>query len=286
MRVNNHNRLYLLCLFFLLCSGCASTVAKSFSHNISQAILNQNDPDTVREGAPAFLLLLDGVIAQDPTNREQMRAAADLYSAYASVFVDDKERSKILTDKALNYARSAICIKTPSICNEEIKDLDKYKRILESVDKTELRYLFSLGSAWASWVEINSSDWNAIADLPRIQAIMQRIITLDESYASGRAHLYMAVLNSQLSPALGGKPEIGRMHFEKAIELSAGKDLIAKVEFAQRYARLMFDKELHDQLVKEVLEADPVSKDLTLSNSIAQRKARQLQATSAEYFEE
>jgi hypothetical protein len=284
--VNYHNRLYLLCLILLLCSGCATAVKQSFSHNISQAILDQNDPEIVREGAPAFLLLLDGLIEHEPTNREQLRAAADLYSAYASVFVDDKERSKILTDKALNYARSAICLKTAAICNEEIKDINEYKNILESIDKIELPYLFSLGSAWASWIESHIGNWNALADLPRVQAIMQRVISLDETYSWGRAHLYMAVLNSQLSPALGGKPEIGRLHFEKAIELSGGKDLIAKVEFAKRYARLMFDKELHDQLIKEVLDADPVIKSLTLSNSIAQQKARLLQSTSAEYFEE
>jgi TRAP transporter TatT component family protein len=286
LRVDNYKPLYLLCLFFLFCSGCASTVTKSFSHNISQAILEQNDPETVREGAPAFLLLLDGFISQDPNNREQIRAAADLYSVYATIFVDDKERSKILTEKALNYARTAICIKTPAICNEEIKDIEEFTNILNSLDKTELPYLYSLGAAWASRIEMHSDDWNAVANLPRIQAIMQRVINLDENYSWGRAHLYMAVLNSQFSTALGGKPEIGRMHFEKAIELSSGKDLIAKVEFAKRYARLMFDKELHDRLIKEVLDADPVSKRLTLSNTIAQQKARQLQKTSAEYFEE
>jgi TRAP transporter TatT component family protein len=286
LKINHYSPYYLYFLFFLLCSGCASTVTKSFSHNISESILNQNDPETVREGAPAFLLLLDGFISQEPNNREQLRAAADLYSAYATVFVDDKERSKILIDKALNYARSAMCIKHPAICDETIKSHDEFTGNINQIDLVELPYLFSLGSAWASWVEVNANDWNAVADLPRIQAIMQRVITLDENYSSGRAHLYMAVLNSQLSPALGGKPEIGRMHFEKAIAISGGKDLIAKVEYARRYARLMFDRPLHDRLINEVLDADPVSKNLTLSNTIAQQQARLLQATSAKYFEE
>ena len=58
------------------------------------------------------------------------------------------------------------------------------------------------------------------------------------------------------------------------------------MEFARRYARLVYDKKLHDSLLKEVLAANPAVEGLTLSNVLAQQQARQLLATSNEYFGE
>ncbi|MDH3450588.1 MAG: TRAP transporter TatT component family protein, partial [Gammaproteobacteria bacterium] len=52
-------------------SGCASIVSSATSKmadNITLAILNQDDPATVRDGAPAYLLMIDGLIEGDPEN--------------------------------------------------------------------------------------------------------------------------------------------------------------------------------------------------------------------------
>ncbi|MEC9256832.1 MAG: TRAP transporter TatT component family protein, partial [Pseudomonadota bacterium] len=59
----------------------------------------------------------------------------------------------------------------------------------------------------------------------------------------------------------------------------------AKVLYAKQYARLMFEQELHDTLLTEVLEADPYAEGLTLINRLAQRQAETLLAESADYFE-
>ena len=49
---------------------------------------------------------------------------------------------------------------------------------------------------------------------------------------------------------------------------------------------MMFDRELHDRLCNEVLNASPDVPGLTLSNVLAQQEAQNLLATSAEYFME
>ena len=41
---------------------------------------------------------------------------------------------------------------------------------------------------------------------------------------------------------------------------------------------------MHDRLLREVLEADPREPGLTLSNTLARQQARQLLATSEDYF--
>jgi hypothetical protein len=83
---------------------------------------------------------------------------------------------------------------------------------------------------------------------------------------------------------MGGKPEQGRAHFERAISLSVGRNLIAKVELARRYARLVFDRELHDRLLNEVIMAAPEEPGFTLSNVLAQQQAQELLKSATEYF--
>ncbi|HIF96410.1 MAG TPA: hypothetical protein EYQ54_05175, partial [Myxococcales bacterium] len=95
---------------------------------------------------------------------------------------------------------------------------------------------------------------------------------------------YLGVLYTLRPAHMGGLPEIGRTHFERAIELSNGRNLMAKVFFARSYARLIFDRELHDELLIEVVEADPVAPGFTLSNTLAQEQAEELLLDADEYF--
>ena len=54
--------------------------------------------------------------------------------------------------------------------------------------------------------------------------------------------------------------------------------------FAEHYARLMFDRPLHDRLLNEVLEAEVQAPQLRLMNAIAKRQARQLLSSADAYF--
>ncbi|MFT5929112.1 MAG: hypothetical protein ACI805_002241, partial [Candidatus Azotimanducaceae bacterium] len=65
---------------------------------------------------------------------------------------------------------------------------------------------------------------------------------------------------------------------------SEGKFLMTKVIYAQNYARLVFDKALHDRLLNEVLAADPIAPDMTLTNMVAREQAKALLADSDDYF--
>ena len=277
---------YVPCLLALLATGCVSIGADSLAGNIAEAILNQDDAETVRSGAPAYLLMLDGLIADEPDNQALLLSAARLYGAYASAFVDDAARARRLNGKALGYARRALCSKRPSVCKREEGPYGAFVKELPAMDQGDLPALFAYGASWAGWIRDRGGEWAAVADLPKVEAVMERVVALDENYQQGAAHLYLGVLRTQLSPALGGKPETGRFHFERAIELSNGGNLLAKVEYAEHYARLMFDRALHDRLLNEVLGADVNTLGFVLSNTLAQRRARRLLATSPQYFEE
>lgn len=261
-----------------------SSATGKLADNLSSAILNQDDPDIVKDGAPAYLLLIDGLIEGDPENENLLLTGAKLNGAYASVFVTDPQRAKILSGKALDYGLRGLCGRNIKLCNAPKLGLDLFLAALGELDEKDLPALYTSASVWAGWIQANSDDWNAIAQLPRVEAMMSRCLELDEQFQNGAAHLYLGVIYTLLPPAMGGKPEKGRQHFERAIELSEDRDLLAKVFFAEKYARLVFDRELHDRLLEEVLQADPKQPGLMLTNSMAQKKARQLLDSAAEYF--
>jgi hypothetical protein len=252
--------------------------------SISSAILNQDDPATVKQGAPAYLLLIDGLINDDPNNIRLLLLGAKLYSTYAGAFVDDPERAKRLTTHARTYARHALCQQNPHFCPFLSRSYDAFVRGLADLTLSDVPALYTWAASWASWIQAYQEDWNAVAELPKVEAAMIRIIELDETFEEGGPHLYLGVLATLRPPALGGKPEKARAHFERAIELSGGRNLMAKVLFAKYYARLVFDRKLHDQLLHEVLAADPNDPGHTLSNALAKEEARRLLASSADYF--
>ena len=72
--------------------------------------------------------------------------------------------------------------------------------------------------------------------------------------------------------------------FEQAIARSQGRNLMAPTLEAQYYARLVFDQELHDRLLNDVLAAEPREPGLTLINVLAQKRAKALLESGKDYF--
>jgi hypothetical protein len=278
-----------LCLS-LLTSGCASLVQKAsdqFAENLGKAVLDQEDPGTVRDGLPAYLLLLDSLIvgakADDDALAGTLLAAARLNGAYAGNFTgDDPVRARVLSGKAFAYARRATCLRDAGVCAAMDQDPERFAAAIAASNDAPL--LYALAAAWIGSVQANSEDWGAIADLPKIEALLQRAIAIDPATDGGQAHVYLGVLNSLRPEAIGGKPEEGRKHFETAFTLSGGRNLYAKTLEAEFYARLVFDQELHDRLLNEVIAADPRAPGYTLVNTLAQQRARKLLESGKDYF--
>jgi len=274
----------ILWLTLVLLPGCASLIAGNMANSLSSAILNQDDPETVRAGAPAYLLMLDGMIEENPNDANILLIGSKLYSAYATIFVEEKQRAQRLSRKAFDYARRAMCERSSDICSSYDQPYEQFVASLQQISVDDVAWLYGLGSAWAGMVQASSGDWSAVADLPKITLVMEEVIALQESYDNGGAHTYLGVLSSLRPPSLGGKPEVGRQHFEKAIAISKGKNLMIKVLFARHYARLVYNRELHDRLLHEVISADAKVPGLTLINTLAKQEATELLKSANDYF--
>lgn len=274
-------------LFGFGVSGCSQLVTSSMTgvtESVAKAVVNHDDPELVRSGIPAYMLILDGAIQKDPKNGPLLEKAAILYTTYADAYVTDPVRQKKLLRRAFRYGLAAVCSADKRRCGIRKMSFDSYTQLVSQITQTDLSAWFALGSAWANWIRIQGEDVNVLAELPRVQLIMERIVAIQEDHQHGSAHLYLGVLATVLPPALGGKPEKGKLHFQRAVQISQGKNLMAKVLFAQHYARMLFNRQLHDDLLNEVVAADPYQQDFTLINIMAQNKAQQLLLSANDYF--
>ena len=264
-------------------TACTSLIGGKAADTLAAAILNQDDPALVESGVPAYLLLLDGLISQSPDSAALLSAGAQLFALYGSRFAPP-ERAATLTAKARRYGERAMCLAHDPACRWQGAEYSRFVAELDAVTERDIGPLYSYAVSWLSHLDATSEDWTAVAELPWVEAVLERVVALDEGYENGAVHGYLGILNALRPPALGGRPEVAREHFERAIELSQGRDLSIKVEYARRYGRLVFDQELHDRLLTEVLNA-PVDAPLyTLFNVLAKQEAQSLLATSKEYF--
>jgi len=280
-------RLTIAATILLLLGACASVMQSAtndMAANLGAAIMNQDDPETVRDGAPAYLLLLDSFIAGSADDSAMLAAAAELYAAYGVIFVEDAERADRLTQRALAYGQQALCASSKSACGIHDLPFKEFAVALEELDDKDAPSLFTYGLASIAYIKVHSDDWGAMTRLPHVESALERVLVLDPEYKTVQVEHFLAVLNTIRSPALGGNFDAGKKHYERALALSDGKDLSIHVDYARYYARTLYDRELHDRLLDEVMAADPHQEGYTLFNTLAQREARALLDSADDYF--
>jgi hypothetical protein len=280
-------RILLLAVISLQCSGCAvviSNAASGFSENLSAAVLNQDDPGIVRDGVPTLLLTMDSFIEGSPDDPKLLSAGARLYATYGAVFADDPVRASRLTTRARRYAQHAMCETYKPSCSWPSANYDEFVASLQGVGKKHADMLYTYGLASLAFLRAHSSDWDSLAELPEIEALFYHYLNISDDEVNSGVYTFMGIMLTLRPPALGGEPEKAKAYFERAIAESDGKDLNAKVEYARGYAMLLYERELHDRLLNEVLAADPHQDGFVLSNVMAQEEAATLLAGADDYF--
>lgn len=254
------------------------------AEDLSASILDQEDPQLVREAVPAFLVLLDSMVRSSPDNPGTLGAAAELYAAYGIAFNDNPERARVLTRQSREYGRRALCAADRKACGLEDLPFDQYEAAINAVGPKAAGALYSYSLGSLAYIRAHSADFVALADLPKIEVALARVLELGGEVDVASVNMYLGILNTLRPPALGGEPEKGRAYFEAALQLAGDRDLSIKVEYARGYARLLYERELHDRLLNEVLSAEVRQPGYTLMNSLAQQQARELLDSADEYF--
>ena len=92
------------------CSAIIGSATQRLADDLGRAILNSNDPAMVRDGAPAFLILIDSMLSSNPENPALLAQSAELLSSYAGAFVTEPERGKKMHNRAKQQILYSVCM--------------------------------------------------------------------------------------------------------------------------------------------------------------------------------
>ena len=261
------------------------------------AIEEQTDYEFAREGIPANLVQVDGLLKVQPDNERLLFLATQGFTSYAYGFLeDDMQRAELAGDleasdryrararemylKARDYGFTLLRLMESDFPKELPRDPDQLKKLLSELytDPEAAPALFWTGNAWGSAINISRDDPVLVADLAFTTVLVERSVELDERYYHASGHVFLGVANSALGESMGGDPEKGREHLEKALALTGRKATLVHVNYAQAYAVQKNDKALFTKLLKEALDAPIPEGDLALPNTIAKRRGERLLA--------
>jgi len=276
----------LLGVVVFLSQGCASLVIPPMVGPVVKNLNRQADLELVCDGAPSYLLMLDSLLISDPDNVRLLTHGTQAYTAYASLMPEcgRPERAPVLGERAREYGLRLLGT-NKDFAGAARVPLAEFGEALRSAGSGDVEKLFWGGYGWATWIGFSKGAPAAVADLPKVEQLMLRVLALDEGFYHGGAHLFLGIYYGSRPEMLGGRPEVSRDHFEKALVLGDRQFLPVLVAYAEYYARQTFDRELYVRLLEEALAFDLArAPDLTLPNVLAKRRAKRMLAQVDDLF--
>jgi hypothetical protein len=287
----NWTRIFLILFVLTIPAACISnkqmTVgsAATLLEEVAKSSYKQSDLRVIREGMPAYLMLIDGMVEAVPDNARLLITAAQAYASFASAFVEneDKDFARALYKKAKVYALRSLEMR--GLKNPVSIPFNEFEAGLNQFDRDDVPYMFWTGTCWGSWIRLNLGSMAAIAELPRVEALMKRVLVLDEQFYFGGPHLFMGIWFASRPKIAGGDLAKSNAHFKKALAFSENQFLMTQIYYADQYARKALDKDLFVATLENVLDtpADSIP-ELTLLNTVAHKRAKEMLEQVDEYF--
>lgn len=250
------------------------------------AINEETDLALAAQAIPASLKMMEGLLKEDPDNPNLLGKLAEGFCGYAFGFVEDDnpKRASSLYLRGRDYAERELAA-TGGPEHSVGMNLAPFKESLKGLNADHRHSLYWMGQCWASWLLLNLDNLQVFIVSPKVEAVMQKVLTLDESYHFAGAHLFFGAYYGGRPKIVGGDVNKSKLHFEKALEITQHKFLIAYILYAKTYAvrtqdRLLF-KKLLDQVIKAPVELLPGQQ---LANSVARRKAQKLLESTDDFF--
>ncbi len=288
-------RIFPFLLAVLLISGCGKARSrfmisqmKPIMSGMSVSTNRNGDVETVRKSMPASLVQLDGFIEVAPDNTDLLIRASEAYSGYAFLFVEDtdKLRAAKLHKKARNYAMRALNqsqdFGDPLTCSN-----DEFNEALKKLTKEDARALFFATNSWLSCMGLSWRKYpEIINDRPKILAMMDRMMELDDTFNYGAIHIMFGAYNSAHSANMGGDPKLAKHHFDKAFEISGSKFLPWYYLYAKYYAVRIQDRELFVNSLNKIISApENLLPEKSFANEATKEKAKRLLKKVDLFFE-
>jgi len=166
------------------------------------------------------------------------------------------------------------------------KPIDEFTKSLDTFEEEDVRALFFAANNWLSYIGLTySRDATVLADLPKVEALMDKVVELDDTFNYAGIHLMLGSYNASKPVMFGGNPEEAKYHYEEAIKITDGKYLPCYYLYAKYYAVQIQDKKLFVKMLKKVINApEDLLPEKNFANEATRMKAKLLLEEADELF--
>lgn len=262
------------------------------------AFTSDDDPELVKAALPFSLKLMESLLAESPRHEGLLLAACSGFTEYAYAFVqqdadelEDKDftaaeemrgRARRLYLRAHNFGLRGLEVRHRGF----EKALRSNATTAVSVATAEdVPWLYWTALSWAAAISLSKDNPDLIAELPLVEAMMDRALALDESFDHGAIHAYLITYEMSRTGGTSDPAARSRRHFERALALSGGQQAGPMVSFAEAVCVQKQDLKQFESLLHQALAINPDTKpEWRLVNLVMQRRAKWLLARTDQLF--
>jgi predicted anti-sigma-YlaC factor YlaD len=296
-------RLLAVCCLLAAASGCS--IKRVAINKFASALASggstyqeDDDPDLVGAALPFGLKLMESLLAEVPKNPDLLMAVSSGFTQYSYAFVEQpaaladesldrrdavRARARKLYQRAHDYGMRGLDARYPGFAAKADQDI---AAVLARTRKRDVPLLYWTAASLGLAISSSKGDPEMVGRLPIVEALIGRVVELDEGWSGGAVPEFLISLESS-RPGLSKAEMLKAMkqHFDRAIELSKGARAGGYVSYAENACVAAQDAAGFRSAIAKALAVDTETKNENrLANLISQRRARWLLAHVDDLF--
>jgi predicted anti-sigma-YlaC factor YlaD len=259
---------------------------------------SDDDPELVKSAVPFSLKLMESLLAESPTHQGLLFASASGFTQYTYAFIQQdadviedvdlstalemRARARKLYIRGRDYGLRGLEARHRGFMQELALSPEE---AVEGADGKDVALLYWTAVAWGAAISVSKDDPDLIADLPQVQALIERALELDESFDFGAIHSFLITFEMSRPDGQGDRAQQSREHFERAVELSEGSLAGPYVALAEAVTVQQQNRQEFESLLGRALAIDPnTHPEFRLVNLVMQRRAQWLLSRADDLF--
>jgi len=276
-----------------------NTLADALSQS-GKTFSSDNDPQLIRGALPFSLKLVESLLAESPKHQGLLLAACQGFTQYSFAFLQEdademeakdlaganalRSQARNLYLRARNYGLQGLEVKHPNFAKNLREDSQS---AIGKTTVSDVPFLYWTAASWAGAIALSKDNPELIADLPFVEALIDRALKLKEDFDYGAIHTFLIAFEPSRPGAKGDPAARSREHFERAMQLSSGQLASPLVSYAEVISISKQNKTEFQSLLDQALKIDVNARtEWRLQNLIMQHRGRWLLSREGELFVE
>jgi predicted anti-sigma-YlaC factor YlaD len=289
----------------LMCFGPGCSVQRLAVNKLGDALAGggtvfagDDDPELVKAAVPFSLKLMESLLAESPRHEKLLMAASSGFTQYAYAFVQQdaeeieskdfeaaeqmRARARKLYLRARNYGLRGLEVRHSGF---EKSLRTNTVQTMKSLSAKDVPLMYWTAASWAAAISLSKDNPDLIAEMPFVEAIMDRALELNESYGEGAIHSFLITYEMSRPNGVGDPAERSRKHYERALALTGGQQAGPMLSYAEAVCLQKQDLRGFEALLKQALAINPDARpECRLVNLVMQRRAKWLLGRTDDLF--